>query len=264
MITRSYRVIQHLSIDIVIGAVILLHFFSSLLSVPVSWKASYLLAVAVWLIYTIDHIKDSLRAKAPLRERYSFHLKHKRWLLILVFILGFSCIPILLTIEVSNILITGMGIVTLSAIFLLFQREFSKIGIKEVYVAMVYSLGILITPLTLLGEFHAVVFINLFLITCTNLILFSWNEENEDKKDGFISIAVILGFEKTKLILVSLCAIGLALSLLSLELDLRYSFFVISFIIYLLMILKREWFINNGMFRTIGDGVFLLPALYLL
>ena len=73
MIGRAYRTAQILSIDIVIGVVILLRFFCVQFGVAPGWEVYTLLGGVVWLIYTADHLRDAESKIKSSRERYLFH-----------------------------------------------------------------------------------------------------------------------------------------------------------------------------------------------
>ena len=76
MIGRAYRTAQILSIDIVIGAVILLRFFCAYFDVSPGWEVYVMLGGTVWLIYTADHLRDAEKTVQSKRERYLFHRRN--------------------------------------------------------------------------------------------------------------------------------------------------------------------------------------------
>jgi len=262
MIARFYRVIQFLSIDIVIGALAMLHFFSNLLDYPIDWHIYLLLALAVWIIYTLDHINDSRKALQPLRDRYLFHQKHKkvlRFLVVVAMILGLFFAQ-----YADRFLLIGgalLGLISLS--FLLFQKLFSKILIKEFVVALTYTLGIFL-PFLCSTSFNFIPLILLLILSFTNLCLFSWYDRIEDEKDGFNSIAILLGDSRINKFMLVLIATGLSLSLLTLAESYFYWFFISSFILYLLIFLNPKFFSQNERYRVVGDGVFIFSFAFTL
>ena len=66
-----------LSLDVVFGAMATLYFFQELLHVHLDWPAYGLLALAVWCIYTGDHLVDARKSKGPLSPRRAFHLQYQ-------------------------------------------------------------------------------------------------------------------------------------------------------------------------------------------
>lgn len=259
MIGQVYRTVQNLSLDIVIGAIILLRFFCVHFHVRIGWQIYALLGISVWVIYTIDHLKDAGKAPHASRERYVFHRRYRellRWgvlcMLILAIYLLFS-IP-------SVIVMWGSMLAIFSGIYLFFQQKLSSFFFKEIYVALAYSTGILLTPMLMSETFQWSVFLLLFLLTFSNLVLFSWYERAEDMEDGFISIATKFSNLYLERILLLLVSIGISLCLM--KINILHLYFMLGFLIYSLLIVYPSGFSINHRYRTIGDSVFLLPILF--
>ena len=78
-----------LSLDVVAGALAGMLFFSDLLGVEVSGKAFVVLALAVWSIYTFDHLWDAKSTKnIPRSDRHYFHYRNFRPM-VFAFVLAF-------------------------------------------------------------------------------------------------------------------------------------------------------------------------------
>lgn len=259
MIGRFYSVFQNLSIDITIGAVILLRFFCVQSGVVIGLPVYFLLASAVWLIYTTDHLRDAKRAKRPKRNRYLFHerneiaLKRAMSIVILLCIICVFMIPMM-------ILFAGIVLGSLSLIYLSIQDRLSRLGLKELYVAVIYTSGVLLVPFTLDAKFDLFAFIILLLATFLNLIIFSWFEEKEDKKDRFNSMATKWGAKRLEKLIFTLISVGIVLTILNINTISIYFFIV--FIIFAMMVLIKNSLFKSGIYRTIGDGVFLIPILF--
>ncbi|WP_370088899.1 hypothetical protein [Ekhidna sp.] len=259
MIGRAYRIAQILSIDIVIGAVILLRFFCVQFGVKPGWEVYALLGGTVWLIYTADHLRDATSQIESNRERYLFHKKHRKLLIVLASVM--LCLMTVLLFFIPVVILKGgVALASLSFIYLLVQYRLSRYLSKEFYVALIYSLGILMVPMVLSEMYDWSVFLLLFLLTFINLILFSWFEKNEDSVDGFLSIATELSEKKLEKLILILLSIGIAISLLLLNLMAFY--FFLGFFTYGLMAIYPTWFNTNQRYRSIGDGVFLVPILF--
>ncbi len=262
MIFRIYSVFQHLSIDIVFGAVILLHFFSKLYEVSVGWPAYLLLGSSIWLIYTIDHLRDSKAALSGTRERYVFHARNERWLklvIVIVLIIAGVC----LFFVNRSILIGGSVLVLFSILYVVFQSKFAKYGLKETYISIVYTLGILVAPIAVSRSFDSYSFFLLWILTFLNLIIFSWFEYEEDVNDSFASIATRLGSDKLTKLVVGISSIGFALGFLSISEKMIYSFYLIIVLcVFILLVFNPSWAKRKSRYRTIGDAVFLLPILF--
>ncbi|MEQ9402585.1 MAG: hypothetical protein RIM99_03275 [Cyclobacteriaceae bacterium] len=253
---------QHLSIDIVLGAVILLRFFSKLLEVTVEWPVYVLLASAVWSVYTIDHIRDSVSTKKSGRDRYLFHKQYARPLKItIILVVMFSSICIFYIPE--SVLISGLVLTSLCLLYILFQSRLAQLGLKELYVATMYSLGILLAPFSIAESFDIYMFLVLLTLAFLNLTIFSWFEIQQDEQDSFSSIAIILGKGKTEMLILSVCALGLALGISGLVFVFNLSiFFLLMTGLFSFLTLKKEWSSKMERYRTVGDAVFILPIFF--
>ncbi len=261
MLRRTLKVLQILSIDIAIGAVILLHFFCKVWEVSIPLITYFVLGSTVWLIYTIDHLRDAVKAPKSTRVRYRFHARHKKTLWITALILLLSILLCLFRIETS-LIIGGCVLAIFVSIYLIIQQKLSELFLKEFYVSLIYTSGILLAPMALRGVFSFHIFILLLLLSFSNLMLFSWFEIDADREDEFDSIATLVGRKKLKKLILLCLASGLSLSFLS-EWTPLSLYFLISFISYFFMILNAKYLIKNNLYRWIGDGVFLLPILLL-
>ena len=56
---RVIHFVQNLSLDITAGAVVMSFFVAHLLGVALTVSMVIGLAIAIWLIYTLDHLKDA-------------------------------------------------------------------------------------------------------------------------------------------------------------------------------------------------------------
>lgn len=259
MIGRAYRTAQILSIDIVIGVVILLRFFCAQFQVDPGWQVYVLLGATVWLIYTSDHLRDADQSKNSRRERYVFHRRHRKTLTVILIIVLISIIPLVFFIPYM-IFLVGIALATLSFVYLLIQHKLSRWLSKELYVALVYSIGILMVPMFLSKSFDLTTIVLLCLLSFINLTLFSWYEKNEDLNDGFKSIATQMRADTLERMMLLLTALGLAISFVSF--DRIHIYFLIGFLVYALMILQPHFFRKNKRYRSVGDGIFLLPILF--
>lgn len=260
MLAEIYRRAQYLSLDIVLGAVILLRFFSSILSVYPSWSVYVLLGSSVWLIYTIDHLRDASKAQNSDRGRYQFHSKHSKSLKVVIGMVLITCL-ICLFYTSPIILVAGCTLVILSGVYLLIQHLLAKWGMKELYVSIIYTSGILLAPFVLAENVLFEVFFLLLLLTFLNLILFSWFEKADDEADGFKSIATTFSdYWLQRLILIAI-SVGISFSFL-LETSNFSLYFLVAFMAYAFLFLARKRVRKNHLYRVIGDGIFLLPILF--
>jgi hypothetical protein len=84
-VLRYYRLLNILSIDIAVGAVICALYFSKIFEVEVRPYGLAALALTVWVIYTADHLRDARNIlKRASSERHAFHQSHFGILLVLL------------------------------------------------------------------------------------------------------------------------------------------------------------------------------------
>lgn len=259
MIGRAYRTAQILSIDIAIGAVILLRFFCAYFDVSPGWEVYVLLGGTVWLIYTADHLRDAEKSVKSKRERYLFHRRNRKMLIAVVILALLFLLSLILFIP-RVIFFGGFVLSILVFVYLLVQHRLSRFLSKEFYVAMVYSCGILMVPFLLSQSYRWDILILLILLTFVNLVLFSWYERDDDSNDGFHSIATELDSAQLDRVVLLLTTAGLSISLLFFSTVTLY--FTVGFIIYAFMAIYPEWFRMKHRYRAIGDGVFLMPILF--
>lgn len=258
MIARALYTLHLLSLDVVGGALVLLYFFSSYLGIAPSWTLYVLLGSNVWMIYTVDHLRDA--AKSTLRPRYQIHQTHRRTLLFLLCLMASLIVSLLFFIE-TKVLIGGAVLGASSIGYLSTHEWLAKRGLKELYVALVYTTGILLVPYVMVDELPLTLFFLLLVLTYSNLILFSWYEHDEDVRDRFDSIATVWGVDKVERLLVLLLAIGLSVAFL-MPFALLSFYFVIAFLTYFILLTgtrKGEW---GPAFRIIGDGIFLVALFF--
>jgi hypothetical protein len=187
-----------LSLDVVIGAMATLYFFQELLHVHLAWPAYGLLALAVWTLYTGDHLLDARKSKGPLSPRRAFHLRYQVYLAAGVFLAlvgggwaAWTWFGWGKELQLTLVLVASMGGCRWAI------QKFGPIVLKEVSIALFYVVGSLWLPmlrsevkdLSWQALAFAVVF---FLVALLNLWMLSFLDREEDRKDGFISIAMLL------------------------------------------------------------------------
>ena len=261
MLIKAVRIFQILSLDIVSGAMILLRFFCSYYGEVVGIEMYLVLGTTVWLIYTIDHLHDAKKAPMSKRARYQFHFRYRKALRLAVFT-AFGLNLFLVFLLDPRIIAMGSILALLSGIYLITQKWLAGVGLKEMYIAFIYTLGILLVPFVLSGSFSFGVFILLFLLTYSNLILISWFERKKDIDDRFISIATIMEGKKLEKLIIACLALGVSLSLVQ-DLHALNSYFVVAFSVYSILLLRAKTLKKKEeLYRIIGDGVFMIPILF--
>jgi hypothetical protein len=161
----------------------------------------------------------------------------------------------------------------LSLVKLVGERT-SPLLVKELGVALIYSLGIWGLPILEAGKWQepAVMLplLQFFLLAFANLLEFSLFEHDLDEADGQTSFVRALGKPRSLSLvrLVLAFAVGIGVFVLTRETDtaiLRIELlFSIMAGILSALVYRMDWFAQNERYRAWGDGVFLLPFLYAL
>lgn len=268
---RIIHFVQNLSLDITAGAIISCMFLAEVLEVEVTNTMLIGLGIAIWLIYTIDHLLDARKVKGEATNpRHAFHQRFYNPILalaLLAFIGGLiNCffLP-------ESTLILGFCLSIASALYFLYLKLNKVHRQKELFAALVYTLGIFIAPLSLrlqLDWFVGIMLLQFFLLAYANLLLFPLYELETDALEGMNSIARRKGGQYTERML--RMVLGLNLIISSLIIVLTEDFYRVEMIIFamnfaLIMLMSKAQFLKRyQLYRILGDGIFFLPGLYLL
>jgi len=266
-IVRLYRLVNILSLDIVIGAVASALFFGKLLQVQILPYGVTALALTVWIIYTADHLRDSMviGGKAS-SARHQFHQKHFS-VLFAIMCVAIAVDAVMIFFTKKPVLTSGFILATVVAVYLLIQR-YLKI-LKEIFIAGLYTCGIMLPSISVttvkLNSFHVLLIIQFFLTALMNLLIFSWFDQEKDKADGQHSFATILGRRSTALCVYCFTFINLAVTVFLLTNGFDYAQIATVASMYLLLIAIFVYFDQySNAYRILGDAVFFIPGLYLL
>jgi len=265
-----------LSLDVVLGAIAGMLFFSDLLEAKISVSIYFLLGMAVWSIYTWDHLMDGRSALGkPQSPRHQFHQQNFRFLLPLVF----SCILFggLLFFslgEMEFIQTRGIVLGTVTVIWMGFLKiAGSKLSwLKEISTALIYVLGISLAPfasldMELVDNFSNVFAVIYFLAALVNLLILSYLDAEEDQKDGFGSVLLLIPKTSLKNLIMLLGMIGIGV-LLVLVVLLPSFYHIHSVILGLILSYHLILFFSKNQtkdqVRRKSEALFLLPFLLLL
>jgi 4-hydroxybenzoate polyprenyltransferase len=266
---EAYRVFRLLSLDIVAGSVIGAALFSKILEVEIDTSTYLLLATAVWLVYTADHLLDSVKAN-PGSRHYFYYQYRKVLTAVAMGLLVLSVI--LLQLQPWIIIRNGLFLAFLVILHLVGASRLNlfRMHLKEFSCALLYTIGIVL-PAFSVSQYVDLSFIAVAIFyLCSawlNLLTISIYEAGYDKNNGFDSLATTMGLKSTNLIAV----IILGLSFLLVLFAMRWMEFSIQLgTVLLLMFLTqgvilgaRKTFITKDRYRIYGDLVYVIPVLYL-
>jgi hypothetical protein len=265
-----------LSLDVVAGAMAGMLFFSKLLEVKTPFAVYILLGLTVWIIYTLDHLMDAKSTKGyPHLTRHQFHQHNFRILLIMTFISGIIGGLLFFTFdEMKFIRVEAMILGSVTVVWMGFLRwGRQRISwLKEISTALIYVLGISLVPFSstefeLLDKNFFLFFVLYFIAAWVNLLILSYLDSDEDQKDGFGSILVLISKAQLKksVLILGIIGIGLVIFLLVTLPSFYHIHSVIVGLIlgyHLLLFLSKKQ--SNDQIRKKSEASFLLPVLLLL
>jgi len=207
---QFYRYIQWLSIDVALGACAGLYFFAHLLDVKLHWLFYLLMAMAVWSIYTLDHLLDAKQVKGTAStDRHRIHQQYDKTLSVILTVIIF--IGLVLGFYLLQISLITFSVLILAALILahliLLKYYFKQLSIlKEFNTALFYTIGIMMVPYLLQmeeGVHRGFWYLGggYFCIAWMNLILLSLMDASTDRADGFNSIVTAIGEKGVKKLL---------------------------------------------------------------
>lgn len=204
-VEELYQRFTWLSLDVVFGAMGGLLFFSKLLRVPLPWTIYALLGMAVWVIYTFDHLMDSRKlSKGTHMDRHAFHQKHALalwFLLIINSVIGLYGAYVTFGIGMELLVAAVLGGMILLLMLLIRMLPISFHWLKEANTAIFYVLGIALLPFLRFSfedwEWQIGLLMAGYIgLAYLNLIMLSWLDSGKDQASGFGSLLSVLSKEK--------------------------------------------------------------------
>lgn len=275
-ITRTIQLFNLLSIDVVLGSMAGMYFFSEILESSCPFSSYLILGMAVWGIYTLDHLADAKMAKKKTTSpRHQFHQDNFYLLLsawLIIFITGI--LVLILSQEIQFVIIPG---IFLAFVMILWMGSLKWMGekfswLKEISTALFYVSGITLVPWLLKGpDYDQQVFFMLvsgyLILAFLNLLILSYFDHKGDEKDGFGSILVLISKVRLSGLIWFLGIFGV-IFLISF-LFWQPSYFRIHFSLLLLMLLFHliqfaSWNNEEELARQKMEAIFILPVVLLL
>lgn len=258
--------INILSIDVAVGAVVSALFFAKIFDVVILPSGMISLGFTVWVIYTADHLIDAYVIKQEAAtERHRFHQRHFKVLFVLLIIAAAIDGSQLLFIR-KTVFFEGLGLMFLIAIYFLLQRYLKFL--KELIGALLYAGGVLLIPFSVKNPALSTtqsLLIGQFVITALiNLLLFSWFDKRQDEKDKLSSFATTMGWDATKNFLRALFILQAVLVFVQFtSSDFKPTgVMVLMNALLLVIFLNRKYFEPEDRYRLLGDAIFFVPLIY--
>lgn len=195
-IIRLFRI---LSLDVVSGSLATSFLVASFFQISPPFVTYIALGIAVWLIYTFDHLLDARAIAHPVTIRHSFHKTY--FYPIVVFFCLILCTGVyilqFLSKEVIFLGLAGLGLTAIHLLLVFFLgKRVSPFVHKEVGVALNFAYGVAIPALSQLDSFgweHFIFLFQVFTLAMMNLISFSFYEHEADQVQGQTSLSLSLG-----------------------------------------------------------------------
>ncbi|MBD8488435.1 UbiA prenyltransferase family protein [Echinicola sp. CAU 1574] len=273
VLNKYYNYFQWLSLDVVLGACAGLFFFQHLLGISLTPVVYILMSLAVWGIYTFDHLMDARNIEGQASSaRHLFHQENFNKLLVWLFLVGITGLYLAFNyIKFSRLITFGLLLGTMIVGNIMFLKFFGKkmTFLKELSTAAFYTAGITLVPLIRFPEgglpkaFWFFAF-GYFLMAWFNLLLLSYMDKDSDKKDNMNSIVNVLGEGLTKNLLSGLLYIGLAY-ILSLFFFLSSMYYLYALVLLIMFLIHALAFLrskdNKEAVRRQIDAAYMLPFL---
>ena len=271
--------IQNLSIDVTAGAIISSLYVAKLFGVRLEESMLIGLGVAIWLIYTVDHLFDAKKSVGySTNQRHAFHQKYFRPIAVVALIVFFIGVFNLYYLPWATTKL-GLILALLVAVYIgsLHLLKLNKTWHKEILAAIIYSFGIFVAPLSLLEHwdiFVFYVFVVFFLIVITNLLVFPLFEYENDRNGDNQSIVTLYGkpfVRKLATVILVLNVLLIVCGMVYLNpvmtgarwLSSEYILFMMTLVLAMLLMFPN-FFQRNDRYRLVGDGIFFFPLIYLL
>ena len=271
----------YLNVLVVIGAVLSNRMAARLSDVvPVHWATPIVLALVVFIIYTVDRLLDVRRYKAdaasqPLTQRHQFHHQHVDVLWRVVFVA--AALALVLTFFLPNAVITfglGLGLLCAAYVGTVFRlpTRHPALLLKEPLVALLYTAGVwgsVWVQRSTVSWIEVIECLMFGTIAFQNLLLFAVMEQYETVDQSMFSLATQWGPERCALVLrwltMGVVLTGFSLCFLTSDRFAQRSALMLGLMSLVLYGIQRypAHFLKRERYRWLGDGVFWMPALVL-
>ena len=272
--SNFFRLINALSIDIALGAVFSSRLVYYALEITPEWQYDLLLGFTVWLIYSADHLMDARNIKGKATSfRHWIHQEYFRPIAVLGALVLGLCLYVsmnFLSFEEFSAGIALLGFVVLHQYLNLGLKRLHFLFGKEIRIVLGYSLGISLIPLVNSRQISSEIFLLifcLFLIALANLLFFGMFEKDADRKDNLKGIGVHWkkeNIKKTANYSMIFCLIGCLIYFFLYPASI-IPVVLLSMLVILMLAFQIESRVSHSdIYRSIGDGVFLMPAVLFL
>jgi len=275
-LTTPLRNAYYLSLPVVFGAVLSNRMATRLSDVsPIHWATPIVLALAVFIIYTVDRLLDIRKPGYSSTARHQFHSQYSA--LLWRAVAGVTVVALILTFFLPSsvvkfgIVLGGICAAYIAAVFRLPARH-PALLLKEPLVAILYSAGVWGSVWVQRPKVSGVELVEclMFLgIAFQNLLLFAVMEDQELPNQPDFSLATVWGSDRSDTLLrwltFLIIATGLGLCFFTEDRFAQRSAIMLAIMSLTLYGIQRYpiYFLKHERYRWLGDAVFWFPALVL-
>jgi hypothetical protein len=242
---------------------------------PIHWATPLVLALVVFIIYTIDRLLDIRKPSGPTTARHQFH-RHYAPLLWRV-VMAAAALAFILTFFLPGsvvkfgLVLGGICAAYIGAVFRLPARH-PALLLKEPLVAILYSAGVwgsVWVQRPRVSGIEIAEFLMFLGIAFQNLLLFAIMEKCEQSGKREFSLATEWGEERSDTLLrwltFAIIATGLTLCFVTNDRFAQRSAIMLALMSLTLYGIQRypAYFLRNERYRWLGDAVFWFPTLVL-
>ena len=270
--------IRLLSIDILFGVISSYIFAAVLLESELHLLVPLILCLAVWLVYTLDHLSDaSYLGTRAVKPVYRWHWEKRRVLLAISAFLFLLALSLSLLYLPPGILLTGLAGAALLTVYLLVHSHPGRRRgylFKEFWVGGIYTMGIWGLPVLYRNQpvqpVLVLIIISFFCLVMVNVLTYSYFEQATDRKENLPTFAVRFGPRSCRTLITYFLVTGAMLALTGMFLAGRGRDFRAAGILLLMSLVLSflyifpAYFGRKGRFGILADAVFLLPCLIFL
>jgi hypothetical protein len=286
LIKTIVGLVNDLSLFVVFGVGICLHFFAEIYQLPLPFKILFLASSSVFIIYSLDHLLDLRKMKTLASRKLSgdsektFHLKKGERLYfinkfskpIIAFCILLLILSVVITVRVSSpeLLKAGFAFGIICIFYFAvnhFIRNSFFAKMKELSVALTVTLCIAGIPAYLSNQINWDISLIFFIICFQNLLLFSWFDYEYDKKHQQTSLLQLTGKANGLFIFELLSLVNLAITGDSIwQNGLLPEYLVLIFMQITLIGIRyfHKYLKKNQGYRFAGDLIFIYPIFALL
>jgi len=276
IISRVYRIVRILSLDILAGVFCGYTFARIILDSEGPPLTPVILCLTVWLIYTLDHLMDarSLMEKSA-RPAYRWHYVNRKILWPILLLAGLVNASLSLLFLSPKILIFGCIMGGLVIFYTLIHQKMMGSGLaylfKEGWISTIYTAGIWGVPLLSSEKAPGIpvvlTIIIYLLLVLINVLVYSFYDYHTDNLESQQTLATVAGRENTahllRLLILSVLMLVMAafLTLDDQAMGKVYTILLIMAVIMGCIISFPRFFSKNDRYGIVADGVFFLPLL---